>query len=112
MVGQSRECNFTLPVEPPGPPNVAGRGQPAPPPPTTSPTTIIPTTTTALTTVPPASAGATSTSAPAPPDAQLTASQTQGGDGVAGPVVVLAMVLAALAGAGGVLAFNAWRGRR
>jgi Right handed beta helix region len=113
MVGQSRDCNFILPVDPPEPPQVAGRGQPAPtpPPPTTAPTTTASTTSTAPPTIPPTSAAPTQTTAP-PPGTQLAASATRGGDGVAGPVVVLAMVLAALAGAGGVLAFNAWRGRR
>jgi hypothetical protein len=112
MVGQSRDCNFTLPVDPPEPPHVAGRGQPAPtpPPPTTAPTTTSSTASTAPPTIPPTSAAPTQTTAP-PPGTQLAASATRGG-GVAGPVVVLAMVLAALAGAGSVLAFNAWRGRR
>jgi hypothetical protein len=107
MEGQSRQCNFDLPVEPPEPPPIAGRDGPAPPPPATAAAT----TTTAPTTLPPTSAATTQTTAP-PPGTQLAASATRGGDGVAGPVVVLAMVLAALAGAGGVLAFNAWRGRR
>jgi hypothetical protein len=110
LEGQSRQCNFIMPVEPPAPPPVAGRGQPPPPPPTTAPTT---TTTTPTTAAPPTSAGAPPTSAQPPPTAsQLAASNTRGGDGVAGPVVILAMVLSALVGAGGVQAFNAWRGRR
>jgi hypothetical protein len=95
LEGQSRQCNFIMPMEPPAPPPVAGRGQSA--------------TNASTSAAPPASA---TTSAPAQaPSAQL-ASETRGGDGVAGPVVVLAMVLAALAGAGSVLAFNAWRERR
>jgi Right handed beta helix region len=110
LEGQSRQCNFIMPVEPPAPPAVAGRGQPPPPPPTTAPAT---TTTPPTTAAPTTSATAPPTSAQPPPTAnQLAASETRGGDGVAGPVVILAMVLSALAGAGGVQAFNAWRGRR
>jgi hypothetical protein len=98
LEGQSRQCNFIMPVEPPAPPLMAGRGQSA--------------TNTSTQATPPTSAG-TTTSAPAQaPSSQVAASEARGGDGVAGPVVVLAMVLAALAGAGGVLAFNARRGRR
>jgi Right handed beta helix region len=110
--GTTRQCNFILPVEPPEPPPVAGRGQPAPPlPETTSaaPTTAPPATET--TAAPPSAAS----SAPTTEEArgtQLAAWESRGGDGVAGSVVILAMVLAALAGAGGALAFNAWRGRR
>jgi hypothetical protein len=89
LEGRSRECNFILPVEPPAPPPVAGRPAAA----TTSTTS-------------------TTTTGTAPPGSQLAASDTRAGDGVAGPVVVLAMVLAALAGAGGALAFSAWRGPR
>ena len=51
------------------------------------------------------------TSAQPPADGQLAAN-SEGGDGVAGPVVVLAMVLSALAGVGALLAFSAWRARR
>jgi hypothetical protein len=114
MEGRSRQCNFDLPVEPPEPPPIAGRDAPTPPPATTAPTTApttATTTTTAPPTIPPTSAAPTQTTTP-PAGTQLTASATRGGDGVAGPVVVLAMVLAALAGTGGALAFNAWRGRR
>jgi Right handed beta helix region len=113
--GQSRQCNFIMPVQPPEPPPVAGRGQPPPPvPPTTAqpPPTTAPATTTSKEAAPPSStSSAPSTEAP-PLGTQLAASDTRGGDGVAGPVVVLAMVLAALAGAGCALAFSAWRGRR
>jgi hypothetical protein len=42
----------------------------------------------------------------------VAASDTEGGDGVAAPVVVLATVLPALAAVGGLRAFNGWRARR
>jgi hypothetical protein len=87
LEGRSRRCNFILPAVPPAPPPVAGRGQPAAP------------------------ASATTTEA-VPLGAEAASSDNRGGDGVAGPVVVLAMVLAALAGAGGALLFSARRGRR
>lgn len=110
--GTSRQCNFILPVEPPEPPPVAGRGQPAPPVPeaTAPPPTTAPTAT--ETTAAPPQASSAPTTETGSRESQLAASETRGGDGVAGPVVVLAMVLAALAGAGGALAFNAWRERR
>ncbi len=113
LEGRSRQCNFILPVEPPEPPLVAGRGQPPvtappttapPPPPSTAPATT-------TTTTPPTSARGSTTDA-GPPGTQLAASETRGGDGVAGPVVVLAMVLSAVAGAGGALVLSAWRARR
>jgi Right handed beta helix region len=91
LEGRTRRCNFILPVEPPAPPPVAGRAER------------------------PAGTGTaatTTTTGAAPPGSQLAASDTRGGDGVAGPVVILAIVLAALAGAGGAVTFSAWRGRR
>jgi Right handed beta helix region len=91
LEGRSRQCNFILPVEPPAPPPVAGRNER---PPGTG------------------SAATTTTTGVAPPGSQLAASDSRGGDGVAGPVVIVAMVLAALTGAGGAVAFSAWRGRR
>jgi Right handed beta helix region len=115
LEGQSRECSFNMPVAPPAPPAVAGRGRPAPPPP---PTTAAATTTTPSTTTVPATSTTTlPTSAPPPTAGQLTASDSEigddeGGDGVAEPVVALATVLSALACVGGLRAFNAWRARR
>jgi hypothetical protein len=116
LAGQSGRCNFNLPLDPPEPPPVAGRGQPSASPPTTAPvptTAAAPSTTTATT----GAARTTSTDSPptteaAPPGTRLAASETRGGDGVAGPDIVLAIVLAALACAGGVLAFSARRGQR
>ena len=48
----------------------------------------------------------------APTLSTLTAATESPDDGVAVPVVILAMVLSALAGVAGTLAFTAWRGRR
>jgi hypothetical protein len=106
--GPSRQCNFILPVRPPEPPQVAGRAlalalAEAAPPPTTEPA---PTTTAA----PPTTTSTTPRSTPNEP--QLATSDTQHDDGVAWPVVVLAMVLTALAGAGTTLALSSWRARR
>jgi hypothetical protein len=91
LEGRSRECNFLLPVEPPEPPPVAGRNDRAA-----------------------ATAGdaITTTSAGTPQGSQLAAPDSGGGDGVAAPVVALAMGLSAAAGAGAALAFSARRGRR
>jgi hypothetical protein len=113
--GRSRECNFILPVQPPDPPTVAGRGQEE----TTAPASVAPPTTEAAptTTAPPTSGEPEpqippSTLPSSQPPEQLAAATRTADDGVAVPVVVLAVVLAALAGAGGVLAFSARRGRR
>jgi hypothetical protein len=114
LEGQSRGCSFIMPLEPPAPPPVAGRGRPAqpPPPPTTAPAT----TTTPPTTAAPSSSTTSSTSSPTstrpPTTSQLAAADSEGGDGVAGPVVVVATVLSALACVGGLRAFSAWRARR
>jgi hypothetical protein len=115
MEGRSRECNFILPVQPPDPPTVAGRGQEE----TTAPASTAPPTTEAAptTTAPPTSAvpepqTPPSTVPSSQPPEQLAADTRTADDGVAVPVVVLAVVLAALAGAGGVLAFSARRGPR
>jgi hypothetical protein len=43
---------------------------------------------------------------------RLAAADSEGGDGGAGTVVVLATVLSALACVGGLRAFSAWRARR
>src|SRR5262245_5981215 len=110
LEGESRECNVSMPVAPPAPPQVAGRGGPAPSPATPAPATTTPTTPT--TTTPATSTTSPPTTAQPPTMSQQAASDTKGGDGVAVPVVVAAMVLSALAGAGSVLAFNAWRERR
>jgi hypothetical protein len=113
--GESRECNLFITSQPPEPPPVAGRGQgeaapPTEPPPTEpTPTTAAPPTT--PTTGPPTTTPATSSTAPETP-ASLTAASATHDDGVAVPVVVLAMVLAALAGAGVAVAVNARRARR
>jgi len=117
--GQSRECNLTVPVEPPEPPSVAGRGQPrvappptAPPPPTTDaapPTTA--SATTATTEAAPSTSARASTTDAARLGTRLAASDTSD-DGPSGPDLVLAAVLTALACAGGVLVFSARRGRR
>jgi hypothetical protein len=111
--GQSRQCNFIMPVQPPEPPPVAGRGQPPPPVPSTvAPQTTVPATTASTKATPASSTTSAPSTETSPPGTQLAASDRPGGDGVAGPVVVLAMVLSALAGAGGALAFTAWRARR
>jgi Right handed beta helix region len=107
--GQSRECNFDMPVAPPAPPAVAGRGRPAPPPPTTAPAT---TTTTPTTAAPTTSTTSPPTSTQPPATSQLAASEDNGGDGGAWPVVVLATVLSAVVAVGSLRAFNAWRARR
>jgi Right handed beta helix region len=83
LTGGSRACNFILPKQPPEPPPVAGRGREQ----------------------------AAPTSQAPPSTATLAAERdARGGDGVAGPVVVLAVVLSALVGAGLALAFSARRG--
>ena len=116
LASSGRPCDFKLPLAPPEPPAVAGRGQePAAPdvevtvtptsPPTTATTTTAAPTTTA-TTAPP-------TSQTPPSTTRLAAStDARGGDGVAVPVVVLAMVLSAAAGAGAAVAVTGRRGRR
>jgi hypothetical protein len=120
LEGRTRECNFILPVEPPSPPPVAGRGQSTAPAPqdTSPPTTSAGSSTTAPSTAaPPGTTSSTGTSSPpttqaAAPGTQLAAAERRGGDGVAGPVVILAMALSAAAGAGAAAAVNARRGRR
>ena len=117
LEGESRECNLFIASQPPEPPPVAGRGQEgqeeeAAPPTTTPPTTgTTPTTAAPSTPTTPAPGGSRTSLATQTPTA-LTAASTSPDDGVAVPVVVLAMVLAALAGAGGALAVNARRARR
>jgi hypothetical protein len=115
--GQSRQCSFTLPVEPPAPPSVAGRGRPraappapAPPPPTTAPAP--PTTASTTTEAAPSTSARSSTTDAEPLGTRLAASDTSDDDGVSVPELALAAVLTALACAGGVLAFSARRGRR
>jgi hypothetical protein len=113
--GENRECNLFISPQPPDPPPVAGRGQEEAAPAATAPPTTeaAPTTAPATTQAPPASSTTTpATSAPGSAEASLTAATGSPDDGVAGPVVVLAMVLAALVGAGGTLAVTARRGRR
>jgi Right handed beta helix region len=113
--GENRECNLFISPQPPDPPPVAGRGQEEAAPATTAPPTTeaAPTTAPATTQAPPESSTTTpATSAPGSAEASLTAATGSPDDGVAGPVVVLAMVLAALVGAGGTLAVTARRGRR
>jgi hypothetical protein len=112
--GQSRQCNFIMPVQPPEPPPVAGRGQPPPPLPSTvaPPPTTAPATTASTEATPRGSTTSAPSADASPPGTQLAASGRPGGNGVAGPVVVLAMGLSALAGAGCALAFSAWRARR
>jgi hypothetical protein len=117
LEGQNRACNRAISWDPPEPPAVAGRGQeentapPATSPPTTAaPTTAAPSTT--ATTQAPAASSTTTPGTSAPVSAALTAGTRSPDDGVAVPVVVLAMVLSALVGVGGTVAFNAWRGRR
>ncbi len=107
--GENRECNLFVSPQPPDPPPVAGRGQDeaAPPAP---PTTVAPAP--PSTAQPPTTPAATpATSAPEPGETSLTAASVHADDGVAVPLVVLAMVLAALAGAGGALAVKARRAR-
>jgi hypothetical protein len=112
--GESRECNLFITSQPPEPPPVAGRGregqEEAAPPTTAPPTTRTPPTTAAPSTTPTSLAPPPTTATQTP--TALTAASTSPDDGVAVPVVVLAMVLAALAGAGGALAVNARRARR
>ena len=117
LEGQNRACNRAISWDPPEPPAVAGRGQdekaetPATSPPTTAaPTTAAPSTT--ATTRAPAASSTTSPGTSAAGSTALTAATRSPDDGVAVPVVVLAMVLSALVGVGGTVAFNAWRGRR
>jgi Right handed beta helix region len=117
--GRSRECNFILPVQPPDPPTVAGRGQEqatapastAPPTPEAAPTTTAPPTAPTTSSEPEPQTPTSSLPSSQAPE-PLAAATKSADDGVAVPVVVLAVVLAALAGAGGVLAFSARRGPR
>ena len=117
--GESRRCNSSgLPMEPPEPPSVTGAGQPSATPPTAAqpPTTAAdPSNTASATTATTEAATSTSrgsTPTTEPRGAQLAGSDTRGADGVAVPVIVLAAVLTALAGVGGVLVFSARRGRQ
>ncbi len=114
--GESRECNLFITSQPPEPPPVAGRGQEEK---AAAPTTTPPTTGTTPTTAAPSTPapGGSPTSLATPPTTAtqtptaLTAATSSPDDGVAVPVVVLAMVLAALAGAGVAVAVNARRAR-
>jgi Right handed beta helix region len=117
LEGDNRDCGRAISLVPPEPPAVAGRGQkeeaapPTSPPTTAAPTTAAPSTT--PTTQAPARSSTTAPAAPtAPRLSALTAATESPDDGVAVPVVVLAMVLSALVGIAGTLAFTAWRGRR
>jgi Right handed beta helix region len=120
LEGQSRKCNFILPVEPPEPPRLAGRdpkrveGAPPTEPTTgsalrtsTAPTTAAPTTASGS----PTSEAPTSETQPSTETLAATPNATEG-RGVSITVVVLAMVLAAAAGAGATAVFNARRKRR
>jgi len=115
--GDNRTCGRSISLAPPEPPAVAGRGkkeQAAPaasPPATATPTTAAPSTA-PTTQVPPESSTTAPAASTAPTLSTLTAATESPDDGVAVPVVILAMVLSALAGIGGTLAFTAWRGRR
>jgi hypothetical protein len=117
LEGDNRDCGRSISLVPPEPPAVAGRGQKeeAAPPPTTPPTTAAPTTA-APSTMPTTQAPPRSSNAPvastAPTLATLTAAAESPDDGVAMPVVVLGVVLLALIGVGGTLAFIGRRGRR
>jgi hypothetical protein len=118
LEGDNRACGRSISLAPPEPPAVAGRGQkervalPATSPPTTAaPTTAAPSTT-ATTQAPPGSSTTASATSTVPTLSALTAATDSPDDGVAVPVVILAMVLSALVGVGGTLAFTAWRGRR
>jgi hypothetical protein len=117
LEGQNRGCNLGISWEPPAPPAVAGRGQKqAAAPATTPPTTAAPTTaapsTTPTTRTPPSSSTTAPAASTAPTLSALRASTDSTDDGVATPVVVLAVVLLALIGVGGTLAFIGRRGRR
>jgi hypothetical protein len=116
LEGQNRTCNRGVSWEPPPPPAVAGRGQKKAPPATSSPTTGAPTTaapsTTPTTQAPPRSSTTAPAASTTPTLAALRASTESTDDGVATPVVVLAVVLAALIGVGGTLAFIGRRARR
>jgi hypothetical protein len=118
LEGDNRACGRSISLAPPEPPAVAGRGQKerVAPPATSPPTTAAPTTaapsTTATTQAPPGSSTTASATSTVPTLSALTAATESPDDGVAVPVVILAMVLSALVGVGGTLAFTAWRGRR
>jgi Right handed beta helix region len=122
LEGQSRKCNFILPVEPPEPPRVAGRdreraeGAPPTEPATGSaPSTSTAPTTAAPTNTPPSrsptSRSPTSQAQPSTETLAATPNAAESG-GVSVPVVALAMVLSAAAGAGATAVLNARRGRR
>jgi hypothetical protein len=118
LEGDNRACGRSISLSPPAPPAVAGRGQEgqAAPPTASPPATATPTTAAPTTTSTTQAAAGPSTTAPAATTTStrsaLTAATEPPDDGVAVPVVILAMVLLALVGVGGTLAFTAWRGRR
>jgi Right handed beta helix region len=119
LEGDNRACGRSISLAPPAPPAVAGRGQAertSPPPAASPPATATPTTaapsTTSSTQAPPASSTTAPASSTAPTLSALTVDTESPDDGVATPVVILAVVLLALVGVGGTLAFTAWRGRR
>jgi Right handed beta helix region len=118
LEGDNRACGRSISLAPPEPPAVAGRGQKeraalpaAGPPATAAPTTAAPSTA-PTTQAPPESSTTAPATSTAPTLSTLTAATESPDDGVAVPVVILAMVLSALAGVAGTLAFTAWRGRR
>jgi hypothetical protein len=117
LEGENRACGRSISLVPPEPPAVAGRGQkeaapPAPSPPTTgAPTTAAPSTTPTAQ-APPRSSTTAPAASTAPTLAALTASTESPDDGVAMPVVLLAVVLLALIGVSGTLAFIGRRERR
>jgi hypothetical protein len=119
LSGGERACGSSLPLAPPEPPAVAGRGraQPAAPtkaaPTTAAPTTDAPTTqTTATTTVPaPSTTGARAPMTEASPTPALAASPDTPDDGV-GADWIVAVGLLLVAGAGSAVAISARRGRR
>ena len=108
--GVSRECNHFISPQPPDPPRVAGRGQGQALPPAAPPATVAPAKPSRE--KPPAKPPSRpATSAPEPGVTSLTVTSVHPDDGVAVPVVVLAIVLAALAVAGVASAVRARRSR-
>jgi hypothetical protein len=122
LEGRSRKCNFILPVEPPEPPRVAGRDQEqvvegspptepttgSAPPTSTAPSSAAPTTAPAPGS--PSSTSPTPQSQPSTEAVAATPNQAESG-GVSIPVVALAMVLSAAAGAGATAALNVRQAR-
>jgi hypothetical protein len=117
LSGEGPACGFNLPLEPPEPPAVAGRGQesaaPAPPPSPTTEAAPPPTTTTIAPTTqaPTTTTIAPTTEAPATAEPEVASATRDGGAGTNWLIVIAAVVLVLAGGVAAVARISARRGR-